>query len=261
MKKRYIMLMFFIVVAMWATSWYLIPKWYNRAALEAGTFGDMFGAVNALFSGLAFAGLIYTISVQREELKEQRKAIGMQTNELELQRQAIEMQTKELSLQTKAIEMQITELENQKLEMVRTANELEDQKKLMNFQTILNTLNGMLSVKKDAKQRLGNNKGETYFLEILQGRNYRKIKEAYRTNLNDYLSIFLIFFNIFKTLVWKKAKKKELAEIVFINTSSQEYQVILLFSEEHQHRNMLLKSVDFEEKIKAREFSKYGIDH
>lgn len=26
-----------------------------------GTFGDQFGAVNALFSGLAFAGLIYTI--------------------------------------------------------------------------------------------------------------------------------------------------------------------------------------------------------
>lgn len=27
-----------------------------------GTFGDQFGAVNALFSGLAFAGLIYTPS-------------------------------------------------------------------------------------------------------------------------------------------------------------------------------------------------------
>ena len=28
---------------------------------DAGTFGDQFGAVNSLFSGLAFVGLIYTI--------------------------------------------------------------------------------------------------------------------------------------------------------------------------------------------------------
>ena len=33
-----------------------------------GTFGDMFGAVNALFSGLAFAGIIITLYFQRIEL-------------------------------------------------------------------------------------------------------------------------------------------------------------------------------------------------
>ena len=33
-----------------------------------GTFGDQFGAVNALFSGLAFTGLIYTIILQRRDL-------------------------------------------------------------------------------------------------------------------------------------------------------------------------------------------------
>ncbi len=31
-------------------------------------FGGMFGAVNALFSGLALAGIIYAIIIQREEL-------------------------------------------------------------------------------------------------------------------------------------------------------------------------------------------------
>jgi hypothetical protein len=36
---------------------------------QRGTFGDMFGAVNALFSGLAFAGIIYTIALQQKEMK------------------------------------------------------------------------------------------------------------------------------------------------------------------------------------------------
>ena len=35
---------------------------------DRGLFGDMFGAMNALFGGLAFAGIIYTILLQRVEL-------------------------------------------------------------------------------------------------------------------------------------------------------------------------------------------------
>ena len=34
---------------------------------KQGQFGDQFGAVNALFSGLAFAGLIFTIILQKKE--------------------------------------------------------------------------------------------------------------------------------------------------------------------------------------------------
>lgn len=42
---------------------------------DRGTYGDMFGAVNSLFSGLAFAGIIYTILLQREELRLQREEL------------------------------------------------------------------------------------------------------------------------------------------------------------------------------------------
>lgn len=48
-----------------------------------GQFGDMFGAVNALFSGLAFAGLIYTVLLQREELSLQREELKLTRRELE----------------------------------------------------------------------------------------------------------------------------------------------------------------------------------
>ena len=54
------------VIVVWAASGYLI---YNYAGADRGIFGDMFGAVNALFSGLAFVGIQYTILLQRADLK------------------------------------------------------------------------------------------------------------------------------------------------------------------------------------------------
>ncbi len=51
-----------------------------------GTFGDMFGAVNALFTGLAFACVFYTILQQREDLKLQQRNLDLQRKDLELQR-------------------------------------------------------------------------------------------------------------------------------------------------------------------------------
>lgn len=59
-----------------------LPHWQER-----GQFGDMFGAANALFSALAFAGVVYAIWLQREELRLQRR-------ELRLTRQQIAQQTR-----------------------------------------------------------------------------------------------------------------------------------------------------------------------
>jgi len=36
---------------------------------ERGTIGDMFGVINALFSGLAFGGVLFAILLQKNELK------------------------------------------------------------------------------------------------------------------------------------------------------------------------------------------------
>lgn len=51
-----------------------------------GTFGDKFGAINALFSGLAFAGIIATILLQRRELFLQRKDLEEQNRTFRHQR-------------------------------------------------------------------------------------------------------------------------------------------------------------------------------
>ncbi|WP_293627842.1 hypothetical protein [Salinisphaera sp.] len=52
-------------------------------------FGDSFGFLSSLFSGLAFVGLIITIVMQKDEL-------AMQRDELKLQRRALESQVQEL---------------------------------------------------------------------------------------------------------------------------------------------------------------------
>jgi hypothetical protein len=49
---------------------------------KSGTFGDTFGALNGMFSGLALAGVIVTILIQRTELKNQRIELTLQRNEM-----------------------------------------------------------------------------------------------------------------------------------------------------------------------------------
>jgi uncharacterized protein HemX len=50
--------------------------------------GDMFGAVNALFSGLAFGGILYAMYLQKEELKLHKQEIALNREELEKSTQA-----------------------------------------------------------------------------------------------------------------------------------------------------------------------------
>lgn len=41
-----------------------------------GSFGDQFGMINALFSGLAFSGIIFTLLLQRKDLKETKESMA-----------------------------------------------------------------------------------------------------------------------------------------------------------------------------------------
>ncbi len=72
---------------------------YASIQPEPGVFGDMFGFVNALFSGLAFAGLIYAIWLQRIELRLQRRELEATREELAGQRAQMEAQNRTLRKQ------------------------------------------------------------------------------------------------------------------------------------------------------------------
>jgi uncharacterized membrane protein len=59
---------------------------------QRGTFGDMFGSVNAVFSGLAFAGIILTIFMQKKELEYQREELRDTRKEFSIQNQTMKLQ-------------------------------------------------------------------------------------------------------------------------------------------------------------------------
>ena len=58
---------------LWLASYFVIRFIFKLENGDAGTFGDQFGAINALFTGLSFAGIIITLRLQQEELSAQRR--------------------------------------------------------------------------------------------------------------------------------------------------------------------------------------------
>lgn len=66
----------------WALCVRLIPP-SDQAFTLRGQFGDMFGAANALFSAFAFAALIYTVFIQRQQLEDGRAAFLRSAEEQE----------------------------------------------------------------------------------------------------------------------------------------------------------------------------------
>ncbi|MGY8873253.1 MAG: hypothetical protein ACKVJE_22740 [Pseudomonadales bacterium] len=88
-----------VIILMWGGCWFLLAGDTDR-----GTFGDMFGSVNSLFSGLAFLGVVYAILLQRQELSLQRKELELTRNELKKSADAQEKSEKSLVKQALALE-------------------------------------------------------------------------------------------------------------------------------------------------------------
>lgn len=87
------------IVGVLGAAWYYIPILYPRSE-EAGQFGDMFGGVNALFGGLAFAGVIFAILLQKKELQLQRQELKETREELKGQKEQLEAQNKTFQKQS-----------------------------------------------------------------------------------------------------------------------------------------------------------------
>ena len=73
---------------------------------ERGQIGDMFGVVNAIYSGLAFAGLLGAIFLQRKELSLQREELRL-TRE-EVKRSASAQEKSEEALRKQAASLKAT---------------------------------------------------------------------------------------------------------------------------------------------------------
>jgi hypothetical protein len=90
MTKKSIVILILSVIVLWVMT-PLIFSWIYPVTQELtikdvmairGQAGDIYGSVNALFSGLAFVGVVVAIALQSQELALQRKEIAPNREEL-----------------------------------------------------------------------------------------------------------------------------------------------------------------------------------
>lgn len=92
-SRLFVFLIVAFVCFAWVGTILVVPKFYS-APENAGSFGDMFGSINALFSGLAFVGVILAILLQKKELALQREELVATRDELKGQKLQLEEQNK-----------------------------------------------------------------------------------------------------------------------------------------------------------------------
>ncbi len=94
-----------VVLTFWISAFYFIPKLSYNPEVR-GQIGDSFGLLNTLFSGLAFAGIIATIIMQRKELQLQREELELTRKELKKSAEAQDASQRALNLQVQLMTKQ-----------------------------------------------------------------------------------------------------------------------------------------------------------
>jgi hypothetical protein len=185
------------VVIIWALSGYLIS---SIDPLNRGSFGDMFGAINALFSGLALFGIIISILIQQKELNSQRQ---------ELEETRMEFKTNRItSILFKQIEFLNSTIDNIKF-YPSGEYQFEGIKKIDDFTFILNDLQisqKVVGIKVLIKENINNisliitcvHTAMTNFDEILATSGLEKdielqIKKLFKSNISPSLSTLFFY--------------------------------------------------------------------
>ncbi|HKS11274.1 MAG TPA: hypothetical protein VJS13_17105 [Pyrinomonadaceae bacterium] len=141
-----------VVIVLEVVSAVVIYRFFKDWNL-ASNFGESFGAVNSLFSGLALAGIVCTLLLQRKALEEQRVQF-LKADEESLRTQTDRAKTYEMlnrqvealnrAVEIHAIQLYITHLEQQ-------IKHTQDKTKLLNEkETCFQRLKNLLELNKPA---------------------------------------------------------------------------------------------------------------
>lgn len=144
-KLRYMRLFVFgcLLVFVFAFVYPYLLKWYTKAPAiaEMGQYGDVYGGLNTLFTGLAFVGLVVTILLQRQEMKETREEFEKQTKQFQEQSVLLAEENKRNQLQYwvadiyKRIQM-VKDLERQmRYEVVQTKSVKEKRNVYLRYES------------------------------------------------------------------------------------------------------------------------------
>lgn len=120
------------VIVLWLGVPIAVDAFYTSHGRTARA--DAFGSVNALFAGLAFAGVIMAILLQTDQLRQQTEQLVLQREELALQRADLALQREEMRLQREEMKRSSDAQENtEKALRKRLAFEQEQQMKRVTF--------------------------------------------------------------------------------------------------------------------------------
>lgn len=160
------------IVGVWGASALVIAVGAGFDVDKMGITGDAFGAINSLFSGLAFAGLIYAIFLQRDELKLQREELKDTREELKGQKTALQAQNHTMSIQR---------FENTFFQMLGLYNEV-----LSN-----------LSVERFGQTYKGSNAFFVYFQDLRDFYNTDKNRKGQPLSKEKYIQLIELSYNRF----------------------------------------------------------------
>ena len=120
MRTRYLVIAAILILILWAAT-PIILYWMYGDLNKMSLFGDLFGSINALFSGLALAAIIFTVYQQHQELSLQREELKLQREEMKASREELAKQAEaqQLSLEASLVQFKITtkEIEVRAIEM------------------------------------------------------------------------------------------------------------------------------------------------
>lgn len=200
------------VVILWSLTWL-----FSFLETETrGTLGDMFGTLNALFSGLAFVGVVYAILLQREQLRLQR-------DDNELTRKELLGQKEELGASNKLREHQ--NFENTFFQMLDVQQSIinsmdikEGATKTMHsgrdcFRFFARRFNGRLNAKINAKE------------DVKLAHLYEELYTEWRSDLGHY---FRVLYNLVKLVDNSDVQDKKFYTNI-IRAQMSDYEVAILF--------------------------------
>ncbi|MEP3630693.1 MAG: putative phage abortive infection protein [Hyphomicrobiales bacterium] len=200
------------VILIWFASYFVMIKLFEHPE-HAGPAGDLFGAATSLFSGLAFAGLISTLLMQRRELELQREQLRIQNEELTDTREEFEIQR----------------FENRFFGMIKLVN---DHVESMTIYAPRATISGRNALKQWVDDIDGNVKKATPHAAVKIEKHVDIFEDQYNEHEVELGTYFRLLYNIFRQLESQQCitdnDKKTYAAIIRAQLSSGEILLLML---------------------------------
>ena len=199
----------FIIIIFWSANDFIF-QFPPSAKLESlGVFGDSFNILNTLFTGLAFSGVIVSIILQTQELKEARE-------EYAGSRQALEQQKKEMEQQS---------FDNRFFKMIDMFNDVKEK---INLNEILKKVLDQTLIDTKNEKRTNSNFSKNHIQNFL--------KKEFKSSIINQPNIKLFYKNLEVILGYtnqhSNVKTKQLLiDIIKAQLSNNELLSILIYLE------------------------------